>query len=86
MVKNTPFLILVIKDQKMCVRGMRCNIDTELIIDVLKQYAFFPTHAAIIKSRKTDKPMPLYIVNVLSRKMLDEICNINELCYMRIHS
>lgn len=38
----------------------------------------------MLQSRKTGKPVPHYLVNVLLRKRFDKIYNINELYKIRI--
>lgn len=56
---------------------MPYNTDSQHIIDVLRKYYFIATHAAMLKSHKTGKPGLLYMVNVLSKKIVYEIYSIN---------
>lgn len=49
-----------------------------------KAHNFTANRAAMMKSRKTGRPIPLYIVDVLPRAKFEEIYNIKEICYIRL--
>lgn len=58
--------------------------DLQLIVDALKDYNVTANRTSMMKSRKTGRPMPLYVVNVKQRAKFEEIYNINEICYIRV--
>lgn len=58
--------------------------DPQFIIDAIKEYSFIANCTSMMKSRKTGRPMPLYVVNVLPRANFEEIYQINEICYIRV--
>lgn len=70
------------RSKKICIPGPPCYIETNLIVNSLKEHGFSFTRAAMLKNRKTGNPMSLYMVNVLPRKHLKEIYQIKEIHYI----
>lgn len=68
----------------MRVRGIPPYTGPQLKIEALKEHNFTANTAARLKSRKTGKPMPIYLVNLLLKANFQEICQIQELCYLKV--
>lgn len=58
--------------------------DPQIIIIARKEHNFISNRAAMLKSSKTGKYIPIYIVNVMPRANFKEIFNIIELCYIPV--
>lgn len=72
------------RPRKMVIREITPYTDPQLIIEALKEHNFMASRDAMMKSRKTGRPMPLYVVNVLPKDEFEEIYKINEICYIRV--
>lgn len=72
------------RPRKIVIRGIPPFTEPKLIIDALKERNFSATRAAMIKSRRTGKYMPIYVVNVLPRANFEEIFEIKDICYIRV--
>lgn len=58
--------------------------DPQIIIIARKEHNFISNRAAMLKSSKTRKYMPIYIVNVMPRANFKEKFNIIKLCYIPV--
>lgn len=70
--------------KKICIRGLPCCTETNLIVNRLKEHGFTVTRATILKNRKTGSPSPLCMVNVLPRKNFEEIYQIQVIQYISV--
>lgn len=68
-----------LKPRKVCVRGIQPYADPKLIIDDLKEHNFTADRAAMLKIRKTEKLMPIYLENLFPRANFEEVYQIHEL-------
>lgn len=73
-----------LRPRKVCIRGIPCHTTPQVIIDALKEKGFIATRAAMLKNRKTQAPMPIYLLNVTPRENFDAIFDITELCCLTV--
>ncbi|GFT78221.1 nucleic-acid-binding protein from transposon X-element [Trichonephila clavipes] len=72
------------KDLKAVIRGMRSDTPAQEIIDNLRTYGITVNVCHAMTSRKTGKPLPLFLV-ILPRSDLNiNIFNLTDLCYLKI--
>lgn len=69
---------------KISIRAIPPYTDPQLKINAVKEHNFVANRAAMLKSRKTGKLMPIYLVNLFPKVNFEEIYEIKKLCYLKV--